>query len=348
MQFAGQGKPPLGVVFDSDMGVRIDNALALALLYGLEGRNESRIASVSVSRSNLKAAAFCDAVSRFYAGATNPEVRAFFRVLPVGLSTDGKLPQDTPMLTAPLARKDAGGAPVYPRGVQQISDTAEVSALIRNALTAQQDQNSVVILAGPATNLAKLLAMHGARDLISQKARFLTVVGGAYPDGPAEFNIRTDIPAAKKLFAEWPTAIVASGYEIGEALLFPASSIEKDFAWTPAHPVVDAYRAYKTMPYDAPTWDLTAVLYAVRPQEGYFKLSEPGTIRVLDDGRTQFTPSAEGKHRYLILDPAQKERIIKAYTEIASAKPVPRQPRFRLEKKEQQTPPPKPPEEKKP
>jgi hypothetical protein len=159
--------------------------------------------------------------------------------------------------------------------------------------------------------------------------RFLSVVAGAYPDGQPEFNVKADILAAKKLFAEWPTPIVASGHEVGEALPFPASSIDKDFAWSPAHPVVDAYRAYKPMPYDAPTWDMTAVLYAVRPQEGYFKLSSPGTISVLDDGRTKFAPSPEGKHRYLILDPAQKERIIKTYTEIASAKPVPRQPRFR-------------------
>jgi hypothetical protein len=57
------------------------------------------------------------------------------------------------------------------------------------------------------------------------------------------------------------------------------------------------------MPYDAPTWDMTAVLYAGRPQENYFKLSGAGTISVLDDGRTKFTPSAEGRHRYLITGP---------------------------------------------
>ena len=100
------------------------------------------------------------------------------------------------------------------------------------------------------------------------------------------------------------------------------------------------------MPYDAGTWDMTSVLYAVRPKEGYFKLSEPGTINVLDDGRTRFTTSPGGKHRYLILDPAQKERIIKTYTEIASAKPVPRQPTIPAAAAKQQVPAPKPPETK--
>jgi hypothetical protein len=129
-----------------------------------------------------------------------------------------------------------------------------------------------------------------------------------------------------------------SGREVGEALPFPASSIEKEFAWSPAHPIVDAYRAYKPMPYDASTGDMTAVLYAGRPQEGYFKLSDPGTIAVADDGGTRFSPSPEGKHRHLILDPAQKDRIIKAFTEVASAKPVPRQ-RFRFQQQQQVQPP---------
>ena len=88
---------------------------------------------------------------------------------------------------------------------------------------------------------------------------------------------------------------------MGDALPYPGASIEKDFAWSPAHPVVDAYRAYKPMPYDAPASALAAVLQAALPDEKYFTLSEPGTISVLDDGRTRFAPQAEGKHRYLIV-----------------------------------------------
>ena len=346
MQFPGQGKPPVGIIFDTDMGNRIDDALALALLYGLDGKNECRVIAVSVSKSNLKAAAFCEAVGRFYAGAVSGAFGGFGRTLPIGLSTAGIAPEDTPMLTEPLSKKNAEGAPVYNHGIHHINDTAEVRALIRNALTAQYDQNCIVVLAGPATNLAALLDLPGAKEIIASKVRFLSMTGGAFPDGEAEFNIKTDVRAAKKLFAEWPTPVIASGREIGEELRFPGASIEKDFAWSPAHPVVDAYRAYKPMPYDAPSGDMAAVLYAARPQENYFKLSEPGTISVLDDGRTKFTPAAAGKHRYLVLDPAQKERIIKAYVEIASAKPVPRQPRFRFQQQQQQqkqAPPPKPP-----
>jgi len=325
MQF-GQGKPPAGTVFDCDMGNSIDDALALAMLYGFQGKNETRVLSVSVTKPNLKAAAFCDVVDRFYLGEPGPFGGGS---LPVGMATTGKMPEDTPMLVEPLSRKTPEGKPAYARSIEKLNDTAEPVALIRNALTSQYDQNAMVVLTGPATNLAALLDLPGAKALISQKVRYLSWAGGAFPSGPPESAITCDIAAARKLFAEWPTPIVVSGNEVGLALPFPASSIEKDFAWSQAHPVVDAYRAYKPMPYDAPSWAMTAVLYAIRPQEGYFKLSEPGTVTVLDDGRTRFTASAGGKHRYLVADPAQKDRVIQTYTDIASLKPAGRPQRFR-------------------
>jgi len=276
MQF-GQVKPAVGTVFDCDMGNSIDDALALAMLYGFQGKNETRVLSVSVTKPNLKSAAYCDAVSRFYMGEPGPFGGGN---LPVGMAAAGKMPDDTPMLAEPLSRQTPEGKPAYPRSIEKLNQTAEPVALIRNALTSQYDQNAIVVLTGPATNLAALLALPGASALIPKKVRYLVAAAGAFPNGPPETSIASDVAAARKLFAEWPTAIVVSGTEVGDALPFHASSIEKDFAWSQQHPVVDAYRAYKPMPYDAPSWALTAVLYAIRPQENYFKLSEPGTIAI--------------------------------------------------------------------
>jgi hypothetical protein len=87
--------------------------------------------------------------------------------------------------------------------------------------------------------------------------------------------------------------------------------------------VADAFGAIAT-PSGAPTDPLAAVLYAVHPSENYFRLSEPGTIQVAADGRARFSPSSDGKHRYLVMDPAQRDRIMKVFEEVASAKPVPR------------------------
>jgi len=341
MQF-GQGKPPVGVVFDADVGNGIDDVLALALLYGLDGRSEARVISLSVSKSNLKAAALCEAMGRFYAGAVSGAFGAMGRTLPVGLSTTGGTPAETPILTAVLAKRNAQGEPAYAHGIHKLNDTAEPVALIRNAFTSQHDGNCIVVLLGPATNLAPVLELPGAKELIARKVRLLAVAAGAFPTGPPEPNVKSDVRAMAKVFAEWPTPIIACGAEIDAALSYPATSIEKDFAWTENHPVVDAYRAHRPMPYDAPAGPMAAVLHAVRHDQGYFKLSDPGRIAVLDDGRTTFTPSADGHHRHLVFDPAQRERIVKACIELASAKPVPRQRRGppQQQQQQQQQPPP--------
>lgn len=344
-QFPGQGKPAVGIVFDSDLGNGIGDALALALLYGFEGKNEARLISTSTTKSSLRAAAFCDALMRFYtppppAGGGFGGI-GFGRPSPaVGMADNGKMAEDTAILKAVLDKKTPDGKPAYTHSIQKMNDTADVAALIRNAFTAQNDENALVVLAGPATNLVRVLDFPGNVNLIKNKVKFLAVAAGSYPDGRPDFNVKADVAAARRLFAEWPTPIVAVGAEVGAALPFPGSSIEKDFAWSPDHPVADAYRAFHAMPYDAPTPAMAAVLYAVHP-DGYFKLSDPGTIGVLEDGRTKFTPSPEGRHRYLVVDAAQKEKVIRTYVEMASAKPVPRAPRVRGGQKKNQVDPPK-------
>jgi inosine-uridine nucleoside N-ribohydrolase len=311
-------KPPIGIIFDCAMGRKIDDALALAMLHGFEAKKEARLAAVAISVPDLKAAQFCDSVNVFYSGANAAFTGGSRRGLPVGLA-DGPPPTTTsPMLAVPL---------VYRTEIKSAIDTAEVAVVIRNALTAQYDQNAAVVLSGPATDLAKALELRDTRDLIARKVKLLCVAAGRYPEGAPDRNIQADISAARKVFAEWPTPLVAAGYDIGMALLFPASSIDRDFAWNANHPIAAAYRAYQPMPYDAPSWAMAAMLYAVRPKENYFNLSPPGTIEVSDDGRTSFAPSETGKHRYLAIGPDQHERIIRAYTELASAKPVERKPK---------------------
>jgi hypothetical protein len=328
-------KPPVGIVFDSALS-RVDDALAMALLYGLDGKKEERLVSVSISRANLKAAIYSDVVGRFYAGAVSGAIGFGGRTLPVGLADSGALKDDQAFFAKPLLRSTADGNPAYPSDIHNDLDTAEVAAVIRNALTAQWDGNTIIVVSGPASNLARVLAAGGAKDWIQRKVKLLVFTGGRFPEGPTESNVKADIESARRLFAEWPTPIVACGAEMDGLVSYPGSSIEKDFAWSPAHPVADAYKDGGAMPYDAPVWAMDSGLYAVRPQEGYFKVSDAGTIAVLDDGRTKFTPSAGGKHRYLIFDPAQKERIVKAYTEIASAKPVERPQRIPQKQQQQQ------------
>ena len=344
MQFPSRGPQPIGVVFDSDLGDGVDGALALALLYGLEGKSEARLISTSTTKASLRSAAFADALARFFAGPP-PVAGGFGRpasVPPIGMADNGKLAADTPVLSAVLDKKTLDGKPAYPNGIAKRNDTADPAALIRNAMTAQADQNCMAVLAGPSTNLVQVLELPGCLELIQRKVKMLVVAAGAYPEGAADPRVKADIPAARKLFADWPTPIVAVGAEVGEALPFPGASIDKDFAWAPAHPIADAYRANAAMPYDAPATSMAAALYAAHPD--FFKLSAVGAVTVLDDGRTRFTPKPNGNVRYLTVDPDQKDKVIQTYVALASAKPVPRQGGRRgpNNQKQDAPPPPKP------
>ena len=326
-QGRGAVRPPIGIAFDGDLGNRIDAILAVAMLNGLTAKTEARRISLSVSRPSLASAQIADVVAGFYrgrpAGAPAGGVGAITEGM-IGMPDGAPVTSDKPALASTLEKKTVEGTPAYTSAITGLVGTAESAVLIRNLLLAQHDGNAALVLAGPATGVVRLLNLYRSGPQIAAKCRQLVVAAGAFPSGGPDATIKADIAAAKKLFAEWATPIVAVGSEVGDALPYPAASIEKDFSWAPVHPVVDAYRAAKPMPYDAPASALAAVLFAVHPEDGYFKLSEPGTITVLDDGRTRFTPGADGKHRYLIVDPAMKEKILGVYTAMVSAPPAPR------------------------
>jgi len=322
----GVGQATQSIFYDSDFGRDIDTVLALAVLSNLG--NKGKLSAIALSNSSLEAAAFCESVHRFYAGGGAGGAGGFGGrgggggVLIIGLSEKGaKL--DVPLIGKPLAMKDADGKLLFPHTLNEVNDTAYPTVVLRNGLLTLRDGEATFILAGPATNLTDLLTLGGVPDLLASKVSVLLVAAGTYPGGAADPRIRADVAAAKKLFATWPTPIVAVGTEVGAAVPYPAQSIEKDFSWAPAHPVVEAYRANQPMPYDAPAQAVIAALYVANSSADYFRLSEPGIISVANDGKTTFAPSREDKHRYLMVDVAQKERIAKDFTTLASGKPAP-------------------------
>jgi len=308
MQF--EGKQPLGVVYMTSMD-RPDSVLALALLYGLQAKRDSRIGSVCLNGpgASLGAAIFCDLVQRFY--TPGPMRNANQTLLP-GLALDGPLPPDSPMIAAAVSQT------AYARSIKRPSDTSLPEAVIRNGVIFNAE--AVMILSAPATYLAKSLDLQGVKELYKDRVKRLVVVDSGAPQ---------DASAMRKVLAEFPSPIFFCGKDVGDALPFPGASIDKDFAWAPQHPIVDAIKAYKPGSYDPPSYDMAGALYAVHPDQAFFQLSEPGSIAVADNGRLSFVPGPTGKVRSLIVDPAQKDKILQAYTELASAKPAVPQQRVR-------------------
>jgi inosine-uridine nucleoside N-ribohydrolase len=221
--------------------------------------------------------------------------------------------------------------------------------LLRRTLAGQPDHSVVVIQVGFSTNLARLLnskadrfSRLAGRELVQRKVKLLSVMAGQYADSTSEglrrskaspeFNIFFDVNSARELFARWPTPVVASGFEVGASMLFKGAEIQKHLAYAPRDPVAVVYRytdpIYRYISaragelHDHPTFDLTSVLYAVRPEDGYFSLSAPGTISVRPDGSAKFTGSPSGSHRYLLMTDEQRARALEAMTLLATEPPT--------------------------
>jgi inosine-uridine nucleoside N-ribohydrolase len=257
-----------------------------------------------VSKDNPWAAEYVRLVDEYYGRGT----------IPVGIVHDGKT-------------KDDG---LYVRQVCELhgrhpneAAVEDAVELLRKTLAGESDGAVTMIQVGFSTNLARLLESAPDRysdlngiELVKKKVRLLTMMAGNFAEAKPEYNVMIDIPAATKLFATWPTDIYISGYEVGAAILYPAASIENDFP--PGNPVAEAYRSYAKMPYDRPSWDLTTVLYDLRPDRGYFDVSPPGDVLVSANGSTTFQPGVQGKRYFLRVNPIQVARIREACVWLAT------------------------------
>jgi inosine-uridine nucleoside N-ribohydrolase len=289
------------VIFDTDMGNDIDDALALAVLHALSDRGECELIGVTLTNAHPAAVPYIRMVNRFYGRGDLP-VGAAIKELKGG-ADDGY------MRTALGAAAAASARP------------AEAAPALLRRLLSNAREKVVIVQTGFSTNLAALLDLPDGAALAKEKVALVVAMAGNFEGGEPEYNVRIDVASAKAVFERWPTPIVFSGYEIGRDLLYPAASIEHDFAYARPHPIAESYRAYHQMPFDRPTWDLTAALEAVRPEHGYFGRSEPGTVLVESNGTTRFT-AGHGDRRYLRLDPSRRAEILEVLALLASQPPA--------------------------
>ena len=126
-------------------------------------------------------------------------------------------------------------------------------------------------------------------------------MGGYYPDSvehpfEAEFNFVEDATATLDSVANWPTPAVFSGWEVGEVVLTGAALQAQT---PPENPVREAYQLFNGGA-DHRSWDLTAVLVAVRGAAGLFEVCA-GTNVIGSGGSNVWQPAGVGQHGYLRL-----------------------------------------------
>jgi inosine-uridine nucleoside N-ribohydrolase len=316
---------PVKLIFDTDMGNDVDDVIALSMIHSLQKRHAVELLAVTLTKDHPQAAAFTDAINTFYG----------YPDTPIGVVKNGVTPE--PGKFNLLAdEKNPDGTFHYPHDLLSGTDAPEATGLIRNLLASQPDHSVALVQVGFFTNFARVLDSkpdtHSpltGRELLAKKCRVMVMMAGAFQTVQwktqhLEYNVVKDIPAAQKLERDWPTPIVWSGFEIGIAAAFPHQVIEQDLNYTSHHPLKVAYILYNPPPHDRPTWDPTALLYAVYPDRGYFNLSPPGHIRITDEGATIFSEDkkAQAKNRFLLMSQEQTARVREAIVQLSTEPPA--------------------------
>lgn len=315
---------PVKLIFDTDMGNDVDDLMALCMIHSLQKRGACELLGVTITKDHPQAAAFVDAVNTFFG---HPDI-------PIGVVRDGAA-KDAGKFNLLADEKNAEGTLRYPHDLMSGAEAPEAVGLLRKLLVSQPDHSVTIVQVGFFTNLSRLLdskadehsPMDG-RKLIARKVKILSIMAGAFQTVDwdtryLEYNVKLDVPAAQKLARGWPSPIVWSGFEIGVAATFPHAAIEQDLNYVAHHPLKEAYLLYNPPPHDRPTWDPTALLFAVLPERGYFGVSPPGSVSVNANASTLFRPGKDGKgrHRFLVMNPEQAARVREAIVQLSVEPP---------------------------
>jgi inosine-uridine nucleoside N-ribohydrolase len=315
------------VIYDTDMGNDTDDILGLIMLHNYVDMGRVDLIGVCSSKEHPYSARYIDLLNTWY---RHPDI-------PIGVAVNG--PEldsimSIPRYTTTVVDMKKDGSPVFPRSIEDYDALPPAASLYRRLLSASPDSSVVIIMVGMSTNLAALLETGAdeyselnGRELVEKKVDYLCMMGGNFVEPLPECNIVTDSAASQKVLSEWPTRIVISPFEVGRRVSYPAESFAGDFNFVDHHPLIEAKKWYSPEPRPSPTWDMTAVLYAVETDSGYFSVSVPGRVSlgwepdIQHHIVTNFTPSEDGRHYYLGINMQQADRILDRFLEIVPMDP---------------------------
>ena len=319
---AAIAQQPVPIVFDTDISGDVDDVLALAMLHTLADRGECTIQAVTISKINPLTVPFADAVNTFYG---RPDI-------PIGVPREA---QQRESKYLKLVKQRDGDSFRYPHDLLTSDDAPQAVSVLRKTLAAAADHSIVLVQVGLAANLADLIESPAdgispltGQELVRKKVRLVSVMAGAFrpvrgDSHYLEANVRNGIRSMQRFAKQWPAdvPVVWSDFLIGIAAPYPRQSIARDFRYRTHHIVPEAYLLHSGPDHDRPTWDLTSVLYAVRPDDSYFDLSPRGRVTVDDDGFTQFVADEQGRDRYLLMNEQQQLRVIETQRALVSQPP---------------------------
>ncbi|NIJ51287.1 nucleoside hydrolase [Dyadobacter arcticus] len=282
------GRSSNTLILDTDIGPDYDDVGAMAVMHALADKGEVRPLAVIASNKDELVVPVIEILNTYFG---RPE-------LPTGA------PKGNGASYGAIQKWPAMLAEKYPHKIAKTSDAPDAVKTYREILAKQPDQSVTIVTVGFLTNLSDLLdskpdsysALSGS-SLVKKKVKHLVAMAGAFPEG-REYNVYADSISSAKVFEEWPTEIIFSGFEIGKQVKTGLRVIANEKLNSP---VKDVFAMAMPMSeQDAQgrmSWDQTAVLVAVRGTLPYFGLKR-GRI-IIEGGNNKWRDDPMGPHAYL-------------------------------------------------
>ena len=288
---------PVAIIFDTDIESDVDDVGAAAVLHALADRGEAEILAMGVSAKHKWSAPCLDALNTYYG---RPDI-------PIGI-VKGPGVEVGSKYAEKIAR-------TFPHELRPGDETPDAALLYRKILARRPDQSVVLVSVGFLTNLKNLLLSGpdgmsplSGKELVRRKVKTLVSMSCGFPDG-RYWNVFKDPVSAKTAIENWPTPIVFTGAEIGSEIFTGPALISTP----PTNPVRRSYELYNDLS-PRPSWDQTAVLYAVRGLGDFWDLSAAGRVTVREDGFNSWKTDPAGRHYHLIKkkDPREVAAAVEA------------------------------------
>ncbi len=164
------------VIFDTDIGADIDDALALAMLYNYMDLGWIDMLAVMSCKDHPYSARYIDVMNIWYG----------YPDMPIGIVIDG-VKHDTSVYTRHVVEMKKDGKPVFVRSLQEGQKPPVAVSLYRKLLSASPDHSVVIIAVGQSTNLARLIDSEPDEysplpglELVSRKVDYLSIMAGNF------------------------------------------------------------------------------------------------------------------------------------------------------------------------
>lgn len=310
---------PVKFIFDTDNGNDFEDILALMVSFRYVENGQADLLAICNNKLEDGAVQYIDLLETWM-GHTD---------IPIGKITKGKDGSKDPNCTKPVVEmKKDDGSPKYPRSISDYDALPQAVDLYRKTLASSRDHSVCIVSTGFSTNLKRLMESGpdnysnlGGMDLIRRKVKVLAMMAGDYEDkGHLEFNVYSDVEAARAVFTYWPTDIIDIPYRIGRQMWFDRNLLA--FEWAPENPVKDAFYNYLPKRKASPLYDSPAVISVVEGTK-WFTMSEPGIVTVEDDGKTVFIPYKKGRVRLAFLSEDQAKTLLAHIVAMVTAPRLP-------------------------